>query len=611
MYPNSADRHDIEKLQNVIATNRIFIRPQHLDSHRIRACQIFWIDNSTFGFGMKHILFVDCKYRHGALKREKNAMKKLALFLMPFFFLAVSIATANAAPDIRGEYSGSYKTVVSNCTDSESNGTYNAILVMNISTQTGNSFSGSATGTFDLDGLTAVEYIQINGTISETGQVSGTTSHTFFATGGEGTFTGQLSGYTLSIENPGLDTYGETCTYIRTISANLLPSRTKLVPEGEEMYFGSPVSISGNFAIVSDNTWHNGSAYIFQRYDSGWNQIARLTADDEGVDNFGASVSIDGDYAIVGAYNDLNDGVGTGSAFIFHRDGNSWNQEAKLLANDGSRGDEFGKSVSICGNYAIVGADFDDGNSGEPNTGSAYIFERSGNNWNQVAKLTASDQGWDDHFGASVSIYGDYVIVGAFRDQDYSLSPNADSGSAYIFERNGSDWNQVVKLIGSDVVEHDWFGYSVSISGEYAVVGAPVNQFYGTGTPAAYIFKRNLGQWNQVSKLVNNLVVPNDFGNCVEISGNYIIVGDWGLGGGVDSVFVFKRSDNSWNPISYLRGTGNFGHSVSISGDYTAIVGAPSDGSGVAYVLTKPGLSLELPDKSNAMPWIPVLLLGD
>ena len=139
--------------------------------------------------------------------------------MMSIFVLAVYVVNADAVPDIRGEYSGWYTTIVSNCTDSSSNGTYNAILSMDISTQTGNIFSGSATGTFDLDGLTAIEYIQLNGTITETGQVSGNTSHTFLGTGGEGTFTGQLTGNTLSIENPGHDIYGETCTYIRSMSA--------------------------------------------------------------------------------------------------------------------------------------------------------------------------------------------------------------------------------------------------------------------------------------------------------------------------------------------------------------------------------------------------------
>jgi outer membrane protein assembly factor BamB len=141
-------------------------------------------------------------------------MKKLLLLLMSFlFFLTFNVGRADAVPDIRGEYSGSYTNVVSNCAES---GTYHATLSISISTQTGNTFSGSATGTFQVD---AIEYIQLSGTITESGQISGNTSHTFLGTGGEGTFTGQLSGDTLTIENPGHDTYGSTCTYIRYMSA--------------------------------------------------------------------------------------------------------------------------------------------------------------------------------------------------------------------------------------------------------------------------------------------------------------------------------------------------------------------------------------------------------
>lgn len=152
-------------------------------------------------------------------------MKKLSLLLMSLLFiLTVNIGDAAAAPDIRGEYSGSYTIVVSNCINLSSHGTYSADLVMNISTQTGNTFSGIATGTFNYYGITTVEHIQFSGTITESGQISGKTTHTFLGTGGEGTFTGQLSVNTLLIENPGHDTYGDTCTYVRSMSATRPPS---------------------------------------------------------------------------------------------------------------------------------------------------------------------------------------------------------------------------------------------------------------------------------------------------------------------------------------------------------------------------------------------------
>ncbi len=152
-----------------------------------------------------------------------------------------------------------------------------------------------------------------------------------------------------------------------------------------------------------------------------------LASDGDAGDRFGYSVSISGDYAIVGAYLDNDNGSFSGSAYIFHRDGTSWSQQAKLTASDGVTNDVFGFSVSVNGDYAIVGAFIDDDNGS--NSGSAYIFKRDGTNWHEQFKLTASDAAASDHFGTSVSISGDYAIVGANWDDDNGTN----SGSAYIF----------------------------------------------------------------------------------------------------------------------------------------------------------------------------------
>ena len=290
--------------------------------------------------------------------------------------------------------------------------------------------------------------------------------------------------------------------------------------------FGS-VSISGDYAIVGaygddDSGLESGSAYIFKRSGSNWNQVVKITASDGAAgDTFGSSVSISGDYAIVGAYGDDDNGLESGSAYIFERSGNSWTEVTKLTASDGAYWDHFGSSVSISGDYAIVGAYYHDDNL--TNSGSAYIFERSGSSWNQVAKLTASDGAVADYFG-SVSISGDYAIVGAWGDDDNGL----DSGSAYIFKRSGSNWNQVAKITASDGAAGDTFG-SVSISGDYAIIGAYGDDDNGLDSGSAYIFKRSGSSWNQVTKITASDGAPNDmFGSSVSISGDYAIVGAFG-----------------------------------------------------------------------------------
>ena len=324
----------------------------------------------------------------------------------------------------------------------------------------------------------------------------------------------------------------------------------------------------------------------------------KITADDGATDDlFGHSVSISGDYAIVGAeYDDDNDnGPRSGSAFVFKRDGTSWTQEAKLLASDGATGDLFGHSVSISGDYAIVGAEHDYDNGTE--SGSAYLFKRSGTSWQQEAKLLSSDRAARDHFGFSVSISGDYAVVGASKDDDNGT----ESGSAYIFKRSGATWAQEAKLLASDGAVEDEFGFLVSISGDYAVVGAVCDSDNGNCSGSAYVFKRSGTSWTQEAKLLaSDGAVEDFFGASVSISGDYAVVGapgDDDNGTDAGSAYLFKRSGTSWTQEAKLLpsdgATGDhfgWGGSASISGDY-AVVGAwgdddNGDASGSVYVYT-------------------------
>ena len=134
-------------------------------------------------------------------------------------------------------------------------------------------------------------------------------------------------------------------------------------------------------------------------------------------------------------------------------------EEFKITAEDADAEDFFGTSVSIDGDFAIVGAPYDD-DEGE-NSGSAYIFVREGEEWFQQQKLIANDAAAGNFFGWSVSIDGGYVIIGAYQDDD----DGGGSGSAYIFTRDGEEWNQQEKLTAADADEGDYFGNSVSING--------------------------------------------------------------------------------------------------------------------------------------------------
>ncbi|MEA3282284.1 MAG: dockerin type I domain-containing protein [Euryarchaeota archaeon] len=361
-------------------------------------------------------------------------------------------------------------------------------------------------------------------------------------------------------------------------------------------WFGIAVSISGDYAIVSaisddDNGDDSGSAYIYKRDVTGWwGQQAKITASDgTWNDWFGYSVSISGDYAIVGAPYDDDRGDRSGSAYIYKRDGTTWSQQAKLTASDGAAGDWFGVSVSISGDYVIVGATYrDDDNSS--NSGSSYIYKRDGTTWSEQAKFTASDGATGDEFGISVSISGDYVIVGAHGDADRG----SYSGSAYIYKRDGTTWSEQAKINNSDGSAWGHFGGSVSISGDYAIVGA-----YGKDgdNGSAYIFKRNDSSWTEQTKITaSDGVARDEFGISVSIYKDCAIVGalfDDDDGENSGSAYIYKRDGTTWNEqVKIVASDGathdHFGKSVSISGD-RAIVGAPCDNdnedkSGSAYI---------------------------
>jgi hypothetical protein len=304
--------------------------------------------------------------------------------------------------------------------------------------------------------------------------------------------------------------------------------------------FGRSVAISSGYAIVGAHYEDGlgsdrGAAYIYgqdQGGDDAWGQVAKLTASGaQDWDEFGSSVSISGDYAIVGAQYEDSGGLSSGAAYIYWRDqggADSWGEVVKLTASDAAAGDLYGYSVAIDGDYAVVGAYSEDGTGTD--CGAAYIYWRNqggADNWGQVVKLTASDAQDSDQFGTSVAVDGDYVVVGASSED----GTGSDRGAAYIFYRNqgGTDnWGEVVKLTASDAEDLDTFGGSVSIDGEYVVVGA----FYEDGDEnnrgAAYIYGRNFGGqdlWGQVMKLLASDAGDGDnFGFSVAIEGNFAVI---------------------------------------------------------------------------------------
>jgi len=322
----------------------------------------------------------------------------------------------------------------------------------------------------------------------------------------------------------------------------------------------------------------------------------KLTASEgAGGDSFGFHVAIDEDTVVVGTYQYLHgDNAGgtrnNGTAFVFTRTGNTWTEQAKLVAGDGAADDYFGSSVGISGDTIVVGAHLDDDKG--LNSGSAYVYKRTGTTWTEQAKLTASDGDARDQFGFSVAIEGDTIVVGAWRDDDNG----SDSGTAFVFTRMGTAWTEQAKLTASDgAAVDDQFGRSVAIASNTIVVGAtPESGMNGS----AFVFTRTGTTWTEQDRLTSTSA-PDFFGVHVAIAGDTIVVGadredDNGTNSG--TVFVYTRTGTVWTQQAKLKasdaaGDDRFGVSVAIAGD-TIVVGADWDdenatNSGSVYVFMR------------------------
>jgi len=350
---------------------------------------------------------------------------------------------------------------------------------------------------------------------------------------------------------------------------------------GEQVSMAPNLIISG--ARMNDERGSNaGKAYIWRFKDNQWQLEAHITASDaEQYDHFGCAVDIAGNIAIVGAFGNDDNLSQSGSAYVFRYNNSAWIEESKIVASDGYLNDNFGHSVAVSASYIIIGANEDDDLGS--NSGSAYVYTYDVNSeqWKEQAKLQASDGESYDNFACSVDIAGDYAIVGADRDDDHGST----SGSAYIYKRELDNWTQQTKLTPDDGSKYDHFGSDVAISDHYAVIGAFADDAKGSKSGSAYVFENNDGIWQQAAKLTPSDGTREDFfGWSVAISGSNIIIGAYGdddNGSRSGAAYIFQRVQETWTEMKKISagdGESNdyFAYSVAISGHY-ALVGAYGD----------------------------------
>jgi hypothetical protein len=236
------------------------------------------------------------------------------------------------------------------------------------------------------------------------------------------------------------------------------------------------------------------------RNGTNWSQQGYLKASNTGPDdNFGWSVTVSSDMVVVGAWMESSNATGVngnqsnnnaleaGAAYVFVRTGTTWRQQAYLKASNTAMNNHFGFSVATAGDTVVVGAADESSTAGS--AGAIYVFTRNGTNWSQQSYLNASNPGVGDRFGWSVAVSGNTAVVGALGESSNATGVNGNqsdnsadtSGAAYVFVRDGTNWTQQAYVKASNTDVHDWFGWSVGVSGDTILIGAYLEDSNATG----------------------------------------------------------------------------------------------------------------------------------
>ena len=391
----------------------------------------------------------------------------------------------------------------------------------------------------------------------------------------------------------------------------------------EKAQFGRSVAVDGNTAVVGAPEGDNetdpfapGAAYVFKRVGKTYVQEARLEAPDPELGaEFGRAVAIKGNVIVVGARFASSGAVArAGAAYVFRKIGWKWVYEQKLTSADSSPEDNFGRAVALEDNLLVVTARKEDASS--PDVGAAYVFHRKGRTWKQEAKLTSSDPNPAALFGQSAAVQGNLIVIGA-RDADTPAAKGA--GALYLFAWVPwipSKWVEFDKLYASDGKSGDQFAFNITVYGNIIASGArraDLTDPDRKDSGAVYLFGLYGWEWKEIQKLTaSDARAGDEFGHSVAMSDNIIAVGARraDIDGNTDqgAVYIFRRLDDhghfgkhkiaEWEEeakITAFNGAAGdeFGHSLAAD-DHTIVVGATGvdfmeadQGAGYVYRLWK------------------------
>ena len=352
--------------------------------------------------------------------------------------------------------------------------------------------------------------------------------------------------------------------------------------------FGGAISISGNRALVSSagdyagELISSGAAYIFEFQGGQWVETAKLIpADRADLQFFGTQVSLQGDRALISALSDGNLSVlSPGAVYVFEYDGNNWVETGQLAADDGESFAEFGISISQDGDRVLVGAWKD----GSQEVGAVYVFEYDGNAWQQTDKITAEIQSVYARFGARVALQNDRALITSVND----FNRNVLSGSVYVFEYDGNDWQQMDKLLPDPLLVNTDFGSAISLSGDIAWVGESKSPAQALAGGAAYVYTFDGNNWAFQQKLTAaDAGVDDLFGTAlVHLDADTVFIGAPGHnplvnGFASGAVYVFENQGGTWMSTDKIAAanaanTQQFGSALYTDGAQL-LSGAPQD----------------------------------
>ena len=364
------------------------------------------------------------------------------------------------------------------------------------------------------------------------------------------------------------------------------PSAGKIVPEDLAAgdHFGYAVDIDAGTAVASAPNHDElaadaGAVYVYDRSGVFWNEQAKLFASNGAAgDYFGYAVALDGDTLVVGAPFANPAASESGTAYIFVRSGSVWTEQAILAPSLAAADDHFGSAVSISGDTVIVGAPNRDRGM-VTDAGAAFVFVRSGTVWTEEQKIQALDGAPMDFFGTAVAVDANRALIGAVQGQGGSGNP--DTGAAYLYERTGTTWALADKFADGDGATGDLYGAGVSVAGDWLSIGAPNNNAGGTNAGAAFMFQKVRGTWTLMNKRIGGEAGDKQGSSTSTVVSGYTVVGRSGddeEATNAGKMMLFTQLPVPFTFEVYVSeepvAEDQLGNAVAIAEDYWAIAGA-------------------------------------